>query len=131
MRPALFVLLADIRFRNPGSNRRKVQKTAYVLELTLQISSKMHKVTVEAVSVSPLFILPPVTDSTISPSVSFIAVSNLIKQFGRFAALRGVTAEFSPGKFHIILGDNGAGKTTLLRALAGLAFPTRGGVSRD
>ncbi len=58
-----------------------------------------------------------------------VAVSNLVKQFGRFAALRGITAEFSAGKFYAILGDNGAGKTTLLRALAGLAQPTRGTVS--
>ena len=55
-----------------------------------------------------------------------LAVLNLVKQFGRFAALRGVNAEFDAGKFHVILGDNGAGKTTLLRALAGLAHPTRG-----
>ena len=58
-----------------------------------------------------------------------IAVRNLVKQFGRFAALRGVTAEFAAGRFHAILGDNGAGKTTLLRALAGLAQPTQGKVS--
>jgi ABC-type multidrug transport system ATPase subunit len=55
-----------------------------------------------------------------------IIVSNLIKQFGRFAALRGVSAEFSAGKLYAILGDNGAGKTTLLRILAGLNHPTRG-----
>ena len=59
---------------------------------------------------------------------SLIAVEGLVKQFGRFAALRDVTAEFDAGKFHVILGDNGAGKTTLLRALAGLAHPTRGTV---
>jgi ABC-type multidrug transport system ATPase subunit len=58
-----------------------------------------------------------------------ITVSNIIKQFGRFAALRGVSAEFDAGRFHAILGDNGAGKTTLLRALAGLAHPTRGEIS--
>ena len=58
-----------------------------------------------------------------------MSVNDLVKQFGRFAALRGVTAEFDTGKFHVILGDNGAGKTTLLRALAGLAHPTRGTVS--
>lgn len=58
-----------------------------------------------------------------------ITVSNVIKQFGRFAALRGVTAEFDAGRFHAILGENGAGKTTLLRALAGLAQPTRGEIS--
>lgn len=63
------------------------------------------------------------------PPVDTITVANLIKQFGRFAALRGVTAEFALGKFYVIIGDNGAGKTTLLRTLAGLAQPTRGSVS--
>jgi ABC-type multidrug transport system ATPase subunit len=63
------------------------------------------------------------------PAAGIISVSGLIKQFGRFAALRGVSAEFDAGKFHVILGDNGAGKTTLLRVLAGLAHPTRGEVS--
>lgn len=58
-----------------------------------------------------------------------IAAHNVIKQFGRFAALRGVTAEFDAGRLHAILGDNGAGKTTLLRALAGLADPTRGEIT--
>jgi len=57
---------------------------------------------------------------------SVITVRSVIKQFGRFAALRGVTAEFDAGRFHAIVGENGAGKTTLLRALAGLAQPTRG-----
>jgi len=66
-----------------------------------------------------------VTDAT----TSIITVHNVIKQFGRFAALRGVTAEFDAGRFHAILGDNGAGKTTLLRALAGLAAPTQGSIS--
>jgi ABC-type multidrug transport system ATPase subunit len=62
-------------------------------------------------------------------SARIVEVSGLIKQFGRFAALRGVTADFNPGKFYVILGDNGAGKTTLLRTLAGLSQPTRGNVS--
>jgi ABC-type multidrug transport system ATPase subunit len=58
-----------------------------------------------------------------------VTVSNLIKQFGRFAALRGVTAEFAGGKLYAILGDNGAGKTTLLRTLAGLNRPSNGEVT--
>jgi ABC-type multidrug transport system ATPase subunit len=58
-----------------------------------------------------------------------ITINNVVKQFGRFAALRGVTAEFDAGRFHAILGENGAGKTTLLRALAGLAQPTQGKIS--
>jgi ABC-type multidrug transport system ATPase subunit len=58
-----------------------------------------------------------------------VQVRDVVKQFGRFAALRGVTAEFDAGRLHAILGENGAGKTTLLRALAGLAQPTRGEIS--
>jgi ABC-type multidrug transport system ATPase subunit len=62
-------------------------------------------------------------------SVPIITVHGVVQQFGRFAALRGVTAEFDAGRFHTILGDNGAGKTTLLRALAGLVHPTQGKIS--
>ena len=69
------------------------------------------------------------TDGSIPPRSPIIAVANLVKHFGRFAALRGVSAEFDARRFHVILGDNGAGKTTLLRALAGLAHPTRGTIS--
>jgi ABC-type multidrug transport system ATPase subunit len=58
-----------------------------------------------------------------------VIVTGLVKQFGRFAALRGVSAEFAHGRLYAILGDNGAGKTTLLRALAGLTPPTRGSIS--
>jgi ABC-type multidrug transport system ATPase subunit len=65
----------------------------------------------------------------VTETAPVITVSNLIKQFGRFAALRGVTAEFSGGKLYAILGDNGAGKTTLLRTLAGLSQPTSGQVT--
>jgi ABC-type multidrug transport system ATPase subunit len=58
-----------------------------------------------------------------------IAVTNLVKQFGRFAALRGVSASFEASRLYGILGDNGAGKTTMLRILAGLVPPTRGEIS--
>ena len=73
-------------------------------------------------SASPLLV-------TENPAQSPIIVSKAVKQFGRFAALRGVTAEFDTGRFHAVLGDNGAGKTTLLRALAGLAHPTQGSIT--
>src|SRR5215471_12415464 len=62
-------------------------------------------------------------------STPVIVAKGLIKQFGRFAALRGVDAHFSAGKLYVILGDNGAGKTTLLRAIAGLAHPSGGKIT--
>src|SRR5216683_1946583 len=65
----------------------------------------------------------------ISDAPPIIIAEGVIKQFGRFAALRGVNAEFAPGRLYVVLGDNGAGKTTLLRTIAGLAQPTRGTIS--
>ena len=73
--------------------------------------------------------LPPTDTHAGDATKPIIVIINLIKQFGRFAALRGVSAEFTAGKLYVILGDNGAGKTTLLRTLAGLAQPTQGSVS--
>lgn len=71
------------------------------------------------------------TNTAREPKVAspIVVIAGLIKQFGRFAALRGVSAEFTSGKLYAILGDNGAGKTTLLRSLAGLTRPTRGSIS--
>jgi ABC-type multidrug transport system ATPase subunit len=63
------------------------------------------------------------------PMSAAVIVTGLVKQFGRFAALRGVSAEFRAQRLYAILGDNGAGKTTLLRALAGLTPPTGGSIS--
>lgn len=60
---------------------------------------------------------------------SIIILNDIAKQFGRFSALRSVSAEFAAGKLYAILGDNGAGKTTLLRVVAGLAQPSRGMIS--
>lgn len=56
-------------------------------------------------------------------------VRDVSKLFGRFAALRHVTATFERGRCYVLLGENGAGKSTLLRVLAGLLRPTLGSVS--
>jgi ABC-type multidrug transport system ATPase subunit len=64
------------------------------------------------------------------PSNGYVVVADdLVKQFGRFAALRGVSAQFAAGKLYVVVGDNGAGKTTFLRMIAGLSQQTRGSIS--
>ena len=57
-----------------------------------------------------------------------VTLADISKIFGRFAALRSVSAEFRAGRLYAVLGENGAGKSTLLRIMAGLAQPTRGEV---
>ena len=68
-------------------------------------------------------------DVSHAAATPIIVINDLVKQFGRFAALRGVSAEFVSGRLYAIVGENGAGKTTLLRSLAGLTRPTRGTIS--
>src|SRR5438105_4809164 len=65
------------------------------------------------------------------PAASLTAVSlhKVSKLFGRFAAVRQVSADFGAGRCYAILGENGAGKSTLLRLIAGLARPTSGEIS--
>jgi heme ABC exporter ATP-binding subunit CcmA len=55
-------------------------------------------------------------------------VEDVSKLYGRFAALRHVSATLEPGRCYLLLGENGAGKSTLLRVLAGLLRPTLGTV---
>ena len=62
-----------------------------------------------------------------SPPV--LVLDNLVKFFGRFAAIRGISASFSPSRLYVVLGDNGAGKSTLLRIVAGLMEPSQGSLS--
>jgi ABC-type multidrug transport system ATPase subunit len=58
-----------------------------------------------------------------------IILENLVRFFGRFAALRGVSASFAAARLYVVVGDNGAGKSTLLRVVAGLMEPSQGSVT--
>jgi ABC-2 type transport system ATP-binding protein len=55
-----------------------------------------------------------------------IAVTGLVKRYGTFTAVDGVSLEVKPGQIHGFLGPNGAGKTTTIRMIAGLLKPTAG-----
>ncbi|MGA2018901.1 MAG: sulfate ABC transporter ATP-binding protein, partial [Opitutaceae bacterium] len=55
-----------------------------------------------------------------------IAVQNIRRSFGSFAALAGIDLTVSPGRLVALLGPSGSGKTTLLRILAGLEYADPG-----
>jgi len=55
-----------------------------------------------------------------------IAIHDLVKHYGQFAAVDGVSLDVKSGEIHGFLGPNGAGKTTTLRMIAGLLKPTSG-----
>ena len=60
-----------------------------------------------------------------------LIIESVVKQFGRFPALNGVSLEARDGEFLALLGPSGSGKTTLLRVLAGLEQPDQGRVLFD
>jgi ABC-2 type transport system ATP-binding protein len=58
-----------------------------------------------------------------------IKVDNVVKRYGHFTAVDGVSLEVAPGEIHGFLGPNGAGKTTTIRMIAGLLKPTSGAIT--
>ncbi|MHA1444522.1 MAG: ABC transporter ATP-binding protein [Candidatus Hodarchaeales archaeon] len=55
-----------------------------------------------------------------------IKVENLVKKFGDFTAVDGLSFEVKPGELFGLLGPNGAGKTTTINIMTGLHKPTSG-----
>lgn len=58
-----------------------------------------------------------------------IQVENLIKKFGNFTAVKGITFNVYKGEIFGFLGANGAGKTTAMKMLIGISKPTSGSAS--
>ena len=59
-------------------------------------------------------------------SNAIIQVKNLVKKYGDFEAVKGISFDVMEGEIFGLLGPNGAGKTTLLRILAGVDSPDTG-----
>ncbi|WGI75994.1 ABC transporter ATP-binding protein [Sinorhizobium meliloti] len=55
-----------------------------------------------------------------------LAVRNLTKLFGSFAACNAIDLQIEPGEIHALLGENGAGKSTLVKMLFGVLAPSAG-----
>jgi ABC-2 type transport system ATP-binding protein len=55
-----------------------------------------------------------------------IEVSNIVKKFGDFTAVKGISFTVDEGEIFGLLGPNGAGKSTLIRMLTTLMPPTAG-----
>src|SRR5260370_31493542 len=60
------------------------------------------------------------------PAVPVIFTHNLIKQYGKIEALKGVSVTVEKGQIYGLLGQNGAGKTTLIKILLGITKPSFG-----
>jgi len=55
-----------------------------------------------------------------------LEVTNLVKKYGDFIAVNGISFEIQEGEIFSLLGPNGAGKTTTISVLSTLYSPTSG-----
>jgi len=60
-----------------------------------------------------------------------IDVREIVKRFGDFTALDGVSVDVPTGSLTALLGPSGSGKSTLLRVIAGLERPDAGRISLE
>ncbi len=55
-----------------------------------------------------------------------VTIRDLVKRFGAFTAVNGISLDVKRGEIFGFLGPNGAGKSTTIRMLCGLLAPTSG-----
>ena len=61
-----------------------------------------------------------------SANAKGVALSGVVKRYGKVQAVRGVDLDVAPGEMVSLLGPSGCGKTTTLRMIAGLEVPDAG-----
>jgi spermidine/putrescine transport system ATP-binding protein len=60
-----------------------------------------------------------------------VQLVDLVKRFGDFSAVAGISLDMPSGEFFSLLGPSGCGKTTTLRMIAGFERPTEGQILLD
>jgi ABC-2 type transport system ATP-binding protein len=61
-----------------------------------------------------------------TPAAAAIVVENIVKRYGDFEAVKGITFQVAEGEIFGLLGPNGAGKSTLIRMMTTLLPVTSG-----
>jgi putrescine transport system ATP-binding protein len=70
-------------------------------------------------------------DAPTSAEMPLLRIDTVVKKFGAFRAVDGLSLDIRAGEFFALLGPSGCGKTTLLRMLAGFETPDEGRILLD
>src|ERR1700742_3145062 len=70
-------------------------------------------------------------DNNSADSAPLLRVTNLVKRFGGFHALDGLSFHVASGEILGLVGPNGSGKTTAINVVSGLYAPDDGEVTLD
>jgi ABC-2 type transport system ATP-binding protein len=65
----------------------------------------------------------------VTPSTPALRIDRLVKRYGDFTAVDGISLQVQEGEFFGLLGPNGAGKTTTINAIVGLAQISSGSIA--
>jgi putrescine transport system ATP-binding protein len=75
--------------------------------------------------------LPKSDPGAAAADIPLLRIEAVVKRFGSFRAVDGVSLDIRAGEFFALLGPSGCGKTTLLRMLAGFETPDEGRILLD
>jgi len=92
-------------------------------EAKIEVALELAKVEPQA--------LPAKPEQQPQPDLPLLRIEGVVKKFGGFRAVDGVSLDIAAGEFFALLGPSGCGKTTLLRMLAGFETPDEGRILLD
>jgi putrescine transport system ATP-binding protein len=73
----------------------------------------------------------PKPEPRAAAGMPLLRIDAVVKKFGAFRAVDGLSLDIRAGEFFALLGPSGCGKTTLLRMLAGFETPDEGRILLD
>jgi putrescine transport system ATP-binding protein len=89
-------------------------------------ASELPAVPSPAPEPQPPIVTKPEPQAQLQPGAPLLRIEGVVKTFGGFRAVDGVSLDIAAGEFFALLGPSGCGKTTLLRMLAGFETPDQG-----
>ncbi|HWI64200.1 MAG TPA: ABC transporter ATP-binding protein [Symbiobacteriaceae bacterium] len=125
--------LVEVTLTQPGRTKTRRLGEVQFSRLVLSLDEPASFVAaLGAVAPAVAEVTAPLTAPTVSASGdAVISLDGLVRQFGDFTAVGGISLAVKPGEILAFLGSNGAGKTTTIRMITGLLRPTGGRVLVD
>ena len=107
-------------------DREKVEEVLKGLQVKIEeTEAEIEDFFIEKVGLKKVE-LPQSFKSKVEVPEEAVIVDKVVKAFGDFKAVKGVSFKVKRGEIFGILGPNGAGKTTLIKTILGLYKPTEG-----